>query len=353
MEKRFKIGARKIGVGNPAFIIAEIGSNHDGSLERAKELIKAAKGAGADAVKFQSFTAKGLFNPLRPLEGSTPENILGWELHPAYKVIEALTLPEEWHGELKDFAHEEGIIFLSAPFEEGRAVLLNELGMEAFKIASGDITNIPFLEFVASFKKPMILSTGASYLGEVETAIEAITQAGNVDIALLHCVSLYPPDFSEVNLRAMATMANAFNLPVGISDHTPGAIVPLGAVALGASIIEKHITFDNSLKGPDHPYAMTVEGFADMVAQVRKLEAVLGDGVKRPSKNEVGERVGARRSVYAAVDIKAGAIITSEMLKAVRHAYGIEPVKMECLVGGTVKRDIMADSLISWDDIER
>ena len=186
MHNAIKVGSREVGVGKPVFIIAEIGSNHDGSLERAKELIKAAKGAGADAVKFQSFTAAGLFNPLRPAQGSTPEDILGWEVHPAYKVIEDLTLPEEWHGELKDFADGEGIIFLSAPFESSRAELLNSLNVEAFKIASGDITNIPLLQLVAKFQKPMILSTGASYIGEVEGAIEAIKEAGNDKIVLLH-----------------------------------------------------------------------------------------------------------------------------------------------------------------------
>jgi sialic acid synthase SpsE len=353
MVKDFKIGSIKVGEGSPVYIIAEIGSNHDGSLERAKELITLSKKAGADAVKFQSFTAEGLFNPLRPTEGSTPENILAWETHPAYKVIEGLTLPEAWHSELKEFAGNEGITFLSAPFDDGRAELLNSLGVEAFKIASGDITNIPLLKKVASFKKPVILSTGASFLGEVEEAILAIREAGNTDIALLHCVSLYPPDFSEVNLLAMKTMADAFSLTVGISDHTPGSTVALGAVALGAKFIEKHITTDNSLPGPDHPYAMTVEGFSDMVKEVRTLEASLGDGLKRPTKSEVGERIGARRSVYATVDIPEGAELTAVMLKSVRHAYGIEPKKQECLVGMRTKRLILANSLVSWDDIER
>lgn len=349
----FFIGSKEIGVGKPVFIIAEIGSNFDKSLDRAKELITAAKEAGADAVKFQSFTAEGLFNRTRPIEGSTLTDLKGWETHPAYKVIDELTLPEAWHLELKDFAEAEGIIFLSAPFEPSRARLLDSLGVDAIKIASGDITNIPLIRLVASFGRPIILSTGASYLGEVEKALEVISEAGNQKIVLLHCVSLYPPEFSELNIRAMVSMGRVFNLPVGLSDHTPGFVAPLGAVALGASVIEKHITFDTSLPGPDHAYAMTVDNFKEMVEAIRILEISLGDGIKRPTENELGERIGARRSVYAATEIEAGVVLTDDMLKVVRHAYGIEPKKLEFLVGMRAKRTIKADSLIDWGDIEK
>ena len=234
--KKIKIGDRLVGKEELTFIIAEIGSNHDGSLERAKELIQASKEAGADAVKFQSFTAGGLFNPYKPENGK-------WIPHPAYPVIEQLTLPEEWHYELKEYADSIGIIFLSAPFDPDRAALLHKVGVPAFKVASGDLTNEPLLKQLAGYKKPLIISTGAAYLGEVERAIEVIRNEGNEEIAILHCASLYPPRFEDSNIRAMATLSTAFDLPVGYSDHTPGWTVPIAAVTLGGCIIEKHLTF--------------------------------------------------------------------------------------------------------------
>lgn len=345
MRNTMKIAERQVGPGHPAYVIAEIGSNHDSDLEKAKELIKAARDAGADAVKLQSFTAEGLLNPLRPdSEGR-------WVAHPAYPVIERLTVPEKWHELLFDFCSSIGVTFLSAPFDSGRAELLHEIGVPAFKLASGELTNEPLLRQVASFGKPVILSTGAAYLEEVRRAVEVILEEKNFEVALLHCASLYPPQYSDMNILAMTTLAKEFGCPVGFSDHTPGNTVAIAAVALGASIIEKHITLDRTLKGPDHPYAMEVDEFRYMVSEIRNLEKALGDGVKRPSESEMAERVGARRSIYARTDIHRGEVITSDMVKLVRHAYGMEPRDLGAIIGKRALRELGKDMPVQREDI--
>lgn len=345
MADFIRIGNKKVGPGHRTFVIAEIGSNHDSDLEKAKELIRAAKYAGADAVKLQSFTAEGLINPLKP------DNDGKWVPHPAYPVLERLTVPEEWHGILKEYSKEIGITFLSAPFDSGRAELLDSIGIEAFKIASGDLTNEPLLRQVASYGKPVILSTGAAYLSEVKRAVEVLNKGGNGHVALLHCASLYPPSYADVNIRAMVTLKREFHCPVGFSDHTPGNTIPVAAVSLGASIIEKHITLDRTSIGPDHPYAMEIEELKFMVSEIRNLEEALGDGVKRPSQREMHERVGARRSIYARVDIGKGTVLKPEMLKVVRHAYGLEPKELDHIIGKTVVKDVVKDMPIRMGDL--
>ncbi len=343
----FNIGARPVGRGAPAYIIAEVGSNHDAELARAKELIKAAAYAGADAVKFQSFTPEGLLNPLRPVDNGV------WEAHPAFEVIAKLALPESWHNELKEYSAKCNVTFLSAPFDESRAELLDSIGVAAFKLASGEITNEPLIVQVGSYGRPVILSTGASYMAEVERGVELLKGAGCTEIALLHCTSLYPPKYEDINLRAMVALKDRFGCPVGLSDHTRGSVIPAAAVALGASIIEKHITLDRTSAGPDHSYAMEVEEFASMVTDIRNLEKAMGDGVKRPTETEMGERVGARRSVYANVSIEKGSVISPDMLKVVRHAYGLAPAEFDRIVGARAARDILKDMPVKKEDICR
>ncbi|MBI5643144.1 MAG: N-acetylneuraminate synthase family protein [Deltaproteobacteria bacterium] len=345
MRSVINIGGRKIGNGNPTYVIAEIGSNHDCDIEKAKELVRAAMYAGADAFKIQSFTAEGLLNRLRPDDSGK------WVEHPAYPVIEKLTVPREWHFTLMEYSKAIGITFLSAPFETERVELLNSIGVAAFKIASGDLTNEPLLKEIARCKKPIILSTGASYLEEVKRAVDVIMAEDNFEIALLHCASLYPPSYEDVNIRAMVTLKQTFRCPVGFSDHTPGYTIPVAAVALGGTIIEKHITLDRNLKGPDHPYAMEVEEFKGMVSEIRHIEKALGDGVKQPSKHEMGERAGARRSIYARADIRKGSVIDPSMVKLVRHAYGLAPRDFEEVVGKTASRDLVKDMPIRSEDI--
>ncbi|MFH1709894.1 MAG: N-acetylneuraminate synthase family protein [bacterium] len=337
--KPIKIGNKTIGETFPVFIIAEIGSNHDGKLEQAKKLIKAAADAGADAVKFQSFSAEGLLNPLR-LENKK------WVPHPAYPIIKKLEMPDEWHKPLFDYAQKCGVIFLSAAFDSRKANLLNKLDVPVFKIASGDLTDLPLIKLISGFKKPMILSTGAAYLSEVKEAISIIKKVGNNNIILLQCAALYPPKFSDSNIRAMVTLEKTFHLYVGYSDHTPGYAVPLGAVALGAKIIEKHITFSRKLKGPDHPYAMEIKEFKKMVDDIRNLEQALGSGKKEPARSEMPERIGARKSLYATKAIKKGSTITKEMIKTVRHAYGLPPKMISSVVGKKAKHNIKKNELI-------
>ena len=277
---------------NRTKLIAEVGSNYNGSLDKALEYIKAAKTCGADIVKFQTLSKEKLVAPkIWSSEGGSSDN-------PVYQQFSNLTLPEEWHFILKQAADENGIEFMSTPFYLEAVDLLERVGVETYKIASGDITFKPLLEAVGRTGKKVILSTGGSSLKDVEKAISILKQTGAGDITLLHCVSNYPPQWSEMNLRAIVTLRNAFDLPVGISDHTPGTIVPIAAVTLGSAVIEKHVTFDRSLPGPDHPFAMTMEEFAEMVRQVRQIEEALGTGEKVPADSESAKQYRMRRGVY-------------------------------------------------------
>ena len=345
LKQRMQIGSRWIGEGEPAFIIAEIGSNHDGSLEQAKKLIDACANIKVGAVKFQSFSAEKLLNQKKLNKKGN------WIYDPAFKVIKSLELPTEWHKELFDYAANYDLIFLSSAFDLDKVDLLNSIGVPAFKIASGDINYIQLLQHIAKFKKPILLSTGAAYLDEVEEAIRIIQKEGNNQIALLHCVSNYPPSFKDANIQAMVTIKKAFKAIVGYSDHSPGITVPLGAVAWGAKVIEKHITFDRNLKGPDHPFALTVEEFEQMIKEIRNLEDALGNGVKEPVSGEILERAGARRSIYSKVKIHKGEKISPEMLKIVRHAYGLNPSELKKIIGRKAKVDINANLPITWEKL--
>ncbi len=347
MKKKIKIGDHCIGGKAGVYVIAEAGSNHNGSLELARELVEAASLAGASAVKFQSFTAEGLVNPLRP------DGRGGWESEPAFAVLENLSIPWPWHLELKTLAESRGMDFISTPFSTQVAELLYLAGVKAFKVASGDINNEPLLRVVASYGRPVILSTGASYMNEVEEAVSILTEAGAAEIALLHCSSLYPPDFKNVNLRALATLAERFSCPVGISDHTPGLAVSLGAVAMGAKIIEKHLTLDRKMSGPDHGCSMEPEEFKIMVSEARRLEEAMGSPIKQPSQAELVERTGARRGIYVNMDIKKETLITGEMVKVVRHAYGLKPKALKDVLGMRAARDLTKDMPLGWEDLCR
>lgn len=273
------------------FTICEVGSNYNGSLDCALDYLRAAKRAGADAVKFQTLRKDKLVAPRIYVDGRWVEN-------PVYKAFSSLELPDEWHFELRRCADEAGIEFFSTPFYLEAVDLMERVGVRTYKIASGDISFLPLLQAVGATGKRVILSTGASALGDIETALNILTQSGARDITLLHCVANYPPRWEEMNLRAMVTLKEQFGLPVGISDHTPGSLVPIAAVALGAVAVEKHVTFDRGQAGPDHPFAMTMEEFGDMIAQLRKLEVALGDGSKLPVQSELEKQYRLRRGVY-------------------------------------------------------
>ena len=340
---RVKIGDRLVGGGELTFIIAEAGANHNRDFDMAKKLIDVAADAKADAVKFQTYSAETLYSK------KTPEfsYLKGQNVHDLIKSIE---LPREWQQELAEYADQRGIVFLSTPFDYAAVDELDEIGVPAFKFASFEIVDLELLKYAASKQKPMIISTGMTNLGEIEDAISAIRSAGNDDIVLLHCNSLYPTPPEVVNLRAMGTMREAFKLPVGFSDHTLGIHISLAAVAMGACVIEKHFTLDRTLLGPDHSFAIEPNEFKEMVRCVREIEEAKGSGIKERSELEGDEMyVKARRSIHARVDISKGIRITRDMLIVKRPGYGIKPKFIDMVIGREAKKDIIEDEWILWE----
>jgi N-acetylneuraminate synthase len=341
------IAGRLVGPGHPCLVIAEAGVNHNGSLKLALKLVEAAAEAGAEAVKFQTFRAEELASPLAP-KAAYQEETTGRE-QSQLEMLKALELAPEDYAALAARCRELGLIFLSTPFDVASADLLAGLGMAAFKIPSGEITNLPLLAHLGAKGRPVILSTGMSTLAEVGVAVTALQAAGCRELALLHCLSNYPADPAQVNLRAMDALAQAFGLPVGYSDHTLGLAVPLAAVALGACIIEKHFTLDRGLPGPDHRASATPAELAALVRGARVVEAALGHGRKEPARDEAGTRDVARRSLAAAVDIPAGAALAPAMIALQRPGTGLGPGMLERVVGRRAVTDIPAGTLLSLE----
>jgi N,N'-diacetyllegionaminate synthase len=319
------------------FIIAEAGVNHDGDVNVAKHLIDVAANAGADAVKFQTFDVQALVTDNAPKAGYQREAADSTESQA--EMLHRLALSHDEFISLKKYCANKGIMFLSTPFEEGSADFLEQLGMEIFKIPSGEITNIPLLRHIAAMGKPMIVSTGMADQDEVATAVEEIQKAGSPPLTLLHCVSAYPADPKDVNLRAMATLAETFEVPVGFSDHTMGTEVALAAVAMGASVIEKHFTLDRSRPGPDHKASMEPEELRALVRGVRIVELALGDGIKIPAASEADVATMARKSLVAAKDIAADAVLERHMIAIRRPGTGLPPSEFEIVIG---KRSALA-----------
>lgn len=341
---RIKIGSRVVGPGRPAYLIAEIGSNHDGSLDRARALIEACAKAGADAVKFQSFTADGLYIP------KTREKD-GWKEHPVWKALRKFELPIDWIPALAECARKNRVDFMSTPFEPRAVEALEQVGSPAYKIASGDMTHTALIRLAARTRKPVLIATGTGELAEARKAVETVLAAGNRQVGVFHCVSLYPPRYDEMNLRAVATLGREFGCPTGLSDHTPGHDMVLGAVALGATLVEKHVTDDRSRPGPDHPYALLVDEFAALVKAVRTLESALGNGIKHAVEREVPEKTGARRGLYAARAISKGERIDASMVKTVRPALGVPADEIDELLGSVAKRDFEPEEPFVWSGL--
>ncbi|HOE73519.1 MAG TPA: N-acetylneuraminate synthase [Deltaproteobacteria bacterium] len=331
------------------FIIAEAGVNHNGSLETAKALVRQAGMAGADAVKFQTFRADAL--AAEGLEKAWYQKKTSNAEESQLSMLRRLELGVEEHRELVRFCRSQRIMFLSTPFDEQSADLLESLGVPMLKIGSGELTNLPFLRHVARKRRPMIISTGMANLGEVEDALEVVLSAGNREITLLHCVTEYPAPPMEVNLRAMQTLHRAFGFPVGYSDHTEGIEIAVAAAALGASVIEKHFTLDRSAEGPDHRSSLDPPMFADMVRAIRNVEDAMGDGRKRPAPCEIKNIPMARRSVVALGAISKGRVITRDLLAIKRPGDGIAPRDMDKIVGLKARRSIPAHKAITWDDL--
>lgn len=350
MTIEVRIADHLVGEGRPCFIIAEAGVNHNGDMGLAKKLIDAAKEAAVDAVKFQTFRAEDVAS--RQAEKAPYQKETTGSGESQFEMIRKLELSESDFEELSDYARGRGIVFLSSPFDRRSVDLLDRLGVPAFKIASGEITNTPLLRHVARKGKPVILSTGMSTLAEIDEALQVIGREGAKDIVLLHCVSSYPAKAEEANLRAMETLRSAFGLPVGFSDHTLGSTVAIAAVALGAVMLEKHFTLDRGLPGPDHRASLEPKELKLLVKAIREVERAMGDGVKRPTQEEERVKRVARRSIVARCDIPRGTTITEEMLEVKRPGTGIEPRYMDRVVGCIASSLIRRDEILTMDKLE-
>jgi len=326
-------------------IIAEIGVNHDGSMEKARELIRAAREAGADYAKFQTFRAEKLAAAGAPTARYQQAHHAGDQR----SMLARLELGPEQFRELAGYCRELGIRFLSSPFDPESLELLLDLRLDTIKVGSGELTNLPLLDRLGRCGARTILSTGMASLGEVETAIGAYHGAGGRDLALLHCVTEYPAPVEQVNLRAMETLRSAFGLPVGYSDHTPGIAVAVAAAALGATIIEKHLTLDRKAAGPDHAASSDPPEFAGMVAAIRSVEACLGDGRKRPAPCERPNLAVARKSLVAGRDLPAGTVLVDGDLLIKRPGDGIPPAHQPHVVGLRLARSLRRDEVLRWE----
>jgi N,N'-diacetyllegionaminate synthase len=328
------------------FIIAEVGVNHNGSLELAKQLVDVAADCGADAVKFQTFKATTLVT--KSAQQAEYQAANTGKSESQFYMLKRLELSEADHQELVNYCQQKQIEFMSTPFDLQSILFLNSLGVNRFKISSGEITNYPYLKMVGSFNKEIVLSTGMATLAEIEAALNLLIESGTVKskITILHATTDYPTQMKDVNLTAMQTIAQAFKVQVGYSDHTPGIEVPTAAVALGASIIEKHFTLDKNLPGPDHKASLEPQELKQMVQAIRNIEIALGDGIKCPSANEQKNMQVARKSIVAACDIKLGEVFTEKNLTVKRPGMGISPMRWNEVVGKAAKQDYQADELI-------
>lgn len=347
--KTVQIGERNVGPDYPTFFIAEVGSNFDGSLQRAKMFVDAFADMGADCIKFQSFLpdkiiAKDGFSERSDFQAKWDKSV--------YDVYSDATFPREWHKEIMDYCNECGIIFMSSPYDIEAVDLLEEIGINAYKLGSGEVSNPPFLEYVAKKEKPIIIGVGASTLGEIDEAVKVIRSAGNENLILMQCITGYPSPFEDANIRAMETLGKIFDLPVGYSDHTPGHVVPLGAVALGGCIIEKHVTDDRGRKGPDHPFALEIGDFKQMIDDVRLLEKSLGKYYKGVTHSESETVILQRRALWAKKDIPEGAVLEKDMIDILRPQKGILIQDMEKVIGLTVTKAVKKGQPIKWENFK-
>jgi len=345
-----ELGERRIGEGYPCFIVAEAGVNHNGDLGMAHRLVDVAVAAGADAVKFQTLKAEKLVSVYAPKADYQRRTTDRSESH--FAMIKRLELSPDAHRDLAAYCRQRGILFLSSPFDEAGADLLQGFNVPAFKIPSGELTNLPYLAYVARKGRPLFLSTGMADLEEVGAALHVIESSGGPPVVLLHCVSSYPAPAAEANLRAMETMRRAFDRPVGYSDHVPGNEVALAAAALGACVIEKHFTIDRTLPGPDHQASIEPEELQALVCGIRAVESALGHGRKEPAPCERDNRILARKCLVAAMPIAAGTVLTEAMIARKRTGAGLLPDQLPKLIGRRMKTAIETDAPFSWEMVE-
>lgn len=344
-QRMIEIGSRKIGEGLPTFVIAEVGSNHNGDFDLARQLIDEASTAGVDAVKFQTFRARELYSKYTP-------GFSYLEDKNTYDLIQSLEIDRSWHAPLKEYCEQAGLVFLSSPFDANAVDELTELKVEAFKIASFELPDTVLISRAAKSGFPMILSTGMASWADIQAGVSACRDQNNLQVVLLQCTSLYPAPASLSNLRAMKTMKAAFGTEIGYSDHTEGDHVALAAVAAGASVIEKHFTLDRGLAGPDHSFAIEPDELKEMMKRIRDVEAAFGDGYKegpRPEEREMYDK--GRRSLHARIPIARGQTITAEMLTVKRPGLGLLPTSRDFVIGRVAKVDIEEDQWLTWEMI--
>lgn len=349
----FLIGTHPVGPGHPCYVIAEAGSNHNRDLVTAMRLIEVAAQAGADAVKFQTYTAEGLYSRRTPDIKYLKEKGLVGDKESVWELIKRVEIPWEWHADLARHALTCGITFFSTPFEEAAVDALEEVGVPAYKIASYEVNHLPLIERVARTGKPMLISTGMASLGDIERALDTAAGAGARDLMVMHCAVNYPPRFADLNLRAITTMRDAFQIPVGWSDHTPGHTADVVAVTLGACAVEKHFTLSRAQSGPDHPFALEPDELGAMVTAIREAEDALGSSVKRVTDSEADLFRLGRRSLVAARDIPAGGELTRDDLAVKRPGFGIPVDALDQVIGRHVIRDVVSDQVLEWDDLVR
>ena len=340
MSKNLSIAERKLGSEHPPFVVAEIGMNHNGKLELAKEMIEAAASSGADAVKFQTYTTEKYFSD----DYSDFERRQEYELKP------------EWYETLQEAAESQDVVFMSTPFDRESVDLLEKIDVPCYKIASFDVTNHHLVRYIAEKEKPIIMSTGYSTHSEIAEAVEVIKEAGNQQLILLHCISEYPTPLERMNLQAIKTLKSAFETPVGLSDHSQGSTVaPVTATAMGASVIEKHFTLDNDLPGYDHAMSETPETFEKLTTDIEQTHEALGDGDLHPTDDEKESLPGARRTLHWNGSYKKGQTITQNMILPLRPGGGMSVDELQYLLGEKLAEDVEERSKIKraqvdWDD---
>lgn len=350
--KVIKIGKRLVGEGQPALIIADIGANFDGNLTKAKKLALAVKQAGGDVVKIQSFLADKIVSA-KGFSSMSLKGVHGSWKKPVDQIFREAEFPRKWHKDFFSYCRKIGIAVSSSPYDFEAVDLMDKLGVDFYKIGSGDITWHEMLKYIAKKKKPLILATGASDLSEISDAVKAIKQTGNKNLILLQCITNYPSKIESANINVLKTFKKKFGTIIGYSDHSPGDIVVLGAIALGAKVIEKHFTLNKKDKGPDHPHSMEPREFAEMVKKIRQMESALGSGRKMVEKEESETVIVQRRGLYVKRNIKSGERIKEKDIDILRPALGALPNFKKIVVGKKTTRNIKVGEPLKWEDIQQ
>lgn len=349
MKKEIYIDNRIITEESPAYIIAEMSANHLMSFERAKDIIYRLKDSGADAVKLQTYTADTITidcnNPEFQIHGGL------WDGETLYTLYQKAYTPWEWQQELVKYANSLGLSCFSSPFDLTAVDFMNRIGMPAFKVASYEINDIPMLRKIARIGKPIIISTGTAYLEDIERALRICKEEGNEQVVLLKCTSAYPCPYEDMNLNVIPLMRKTFDCMVGLSDHTLGSEVTLGAIALGAKVIEKHVTIKREDGGPDAAFSMEIEEFTAMVRQIRNLEKALGKATFELTDKQKEAR-GGTRSLYIVKDLKKGEVLTEDNVRSIRPGKGLHTMYYDQILGKTVKQDTKKGTPLSWNMIE-